>query len=127
MTIAFARDGGFSLPSPWLRHVSSTFRTPVNAIWAGAVLTALRARGVDREEAFRLSLLMSLPVAGGAAALTAVRGRELPPAVPTALAAVSAYAAGRSLRASRTAVAASVAYRLVVAGAVAAKLRRDRP
>ena len=41
MIFAFARDGGFSLPSPWLRHVSTTFRTPVNAIWAGGVLTVL--------------------------------------------------------------------------------------
>ena len=41
MIFAFARDGGFATPSPWLRHVSTSFRTPVNAIWAGAVLTVL--------------------------------------------------------------------------------------
>jgi amino acid transporter len=37
MVFAFARDGGFPA-SPWLRHVSPTHRTPVNAIWIGAVL-----------------------------------------------------------------------------------------
>jgi len=37
MVFAFARDGGFPASS-WLRHVSPTHRTPVNAIWIGAVL-----------------------------------------------------------------------------------------
>ena len=37
MVFAFARDGGFPA-SAWLRHVSPTHRTPVNAIWIGAVL-----------------------------------------------------------------------------------------
>jgi amino acid transporter len=41
MVFAFARDGGFWAPSGWLRHVSVTHRTPVNAIWAGGVLTVL--------------------------------------------------------------------------------------
>lgn len=93
----------------------------------GATLTALRARGVDRESAYRLSLLMSLPVTIGAAALTAVRGRTLPPAAPSALAAASAYLTARSLRASRTTVTAAVAYRLLLAAAVAARLRRAHP
>jgi len=38
MMFAFARDGGFPLVSPWLRHVSQSHRTPVNAIWFGAAL-----------------------------------------------------------------------------------------
>ena len=40
MIFAFARDGGFPA-SNWLRHVSRAHRTPVNAIWAGAVLAFL--------------------------------------------------------------------------------------
>jgi amino acid transporter len=40
MIFAFARDGGFPA-SKWLRHVSPTHRTPVNAIWTGAVLAFL--------------------------------------------------------------------------------------
>ena len=37
MIFAFARDGGFPASS-WLRKVSPAHRTPVNAIWIGAVL-----------------------------------------------------------------------------------------
>jgi amino acid transporter len=40
MVFAFARDGGFPA-SRWLRHVSPTHRTPVNAIWIGAFLAFL--------------------------------------------------------------------------------------
>jgi len=40
MIFAFARDGGFPA-SNWLRHVSAAHRTPVNAIWVGAVLAFL--------------------------------------------------------------------------------------
>jgi amino acid transporter len=40
MIFAFARDGGFPA-SRWLRHVSAAYRTPVNAIWTGAVLAFL--------------------------------------------------------------------------------------
>jgi undecaprenyl-diphosphatase len=92
----------------------------------GATLTALRARGVDREEALRTSLLMSLPVTLGAAGLTAVRGRELPAAVPTAVAGVTAYVAARRVRATKGFVSGSVLYRLAVAATVAVRLRRER-
>jgi undecaprenyl-diphosphatase len=92
----------------------------------GATLTALRARGVARDDAMTTSLLMSLPVTLGAAGLTAVRGREAPPLVPTALAGLSAYAAARRVRPSRGLVVACVAYRLGLAAAVAARLRRER-
>jgi undecaprenyl-diphosphatase len=92
----------------------------------GATLTALRARGVDRDEALRTSLLMSLPVTLGAAGLTAARGRELPPVVPTAVAGVTAYAAARRVRATKGFVTGSVLYRLAVAAIVAARLRRER-
>jgi amino acid transporter len=37
MIFAFARDGGFPA-SKFLRHVSVSHRTPVNAIWVGAIL-----------------------------------------------------------------------------------------
>jgi amino acid transporter len=40
MVFAFARDGGFPF-SRWLRHVSPSHRTPVNAIWIGAILAFL--------------------------------------------------------------------------------------
>lgn len=93
---------------------------------SGACLTALRARGVDRERAMRTSLLMSLPVSAGAAGLTAVRGRALPPLVPTALAAVTAYGAARRVPPARRVVRASVAYRLVLAAAVAARRAKER-
>jgi undecaprenyl-diphosphatase len=93
----------------------------------GATLTALRARGVGRDEAMRTSLLMSVPVTLGAAGLTAVRGREVPALVPTVLAGVGAYATARRVRASRGLIAACVAYRLGLAAAVAARLRRERP
>ena len=40
MVFAFARDGGFPF-STWLRHVSRDHRTPVNAIWIGAVMALI--------------------------------------------------------------------------------------
>src|SRR4029077_15297145 len=40
MIFAFARDGGFPA-SKWLRHVSRSHRTPVRAIWIGAILALL--------------------------------------------------------------------------------------
>jgi amino acid transporter len=40
MVFAFARDGGFPA-SNWLRQVSPAHRTPVNAIWIGAVLALI--------------------------------------------------------------------------------------
>lgn len=41
MIYAFARDGGLPLISKWVSKVSPTFRTPVAAIWTGAVLEFL--------------------------------------------------------------------------------------
>jgi amino acid transporter len=40
MIFAFSRDGGFPA-SAWLRKVSPAHRTPVNAIWIGALLAFL--------------------------------------------------------------------------------------
>lgn len=91
----------------------------------GATLTALRASGVPREEALRTSLLMSLPVTVGAAGLTAVRGRQVPPLLPTAVAAGTAFAAARRVTATRAFVRGSVAYRLALAALVARRLRKE--
>jgi undecaprenyl pyrophosphate phosphatase UppP len=91
----------------------------------GATLTALRAEGVPREEALRTSLLMSLPVALGAAGLTAVRGRKAPPAVPTAVAAATAFVAARRVSATPALVRGSVAYRLGLAALVARRVRKE--
>jgi len=91
----------------------------------GATLTALRGRGVPRDEALRTSLLMSLPITLGAAGLTAIRGREVPPVVPTVVAGISAYTAARRVRATERFVTTSVIYRLALAAAVAHRLRKD--
>jgi undecaprenyl-diphosphatase len=101
---------------------------------SGATLTALRAAGVDRAEARRFSLLMSLPITAGAAALSLARAdrsalRELGPALAagTLAAAVAGAAAttahrrrpGRSLAGAalyRLGLAAVVGHRLVRKG-----------
>ena len=93
---------------------------------AGATLTALRARGVDRGQAVRESMVMSLPIALGAAGLTAVRAKQAPPLVPSVLAGATAYAAARRLAPTRAFVTGTVLYRLGLAAAVAARLRRER-
>jgi hypothetical protein len=80
---------------------------------------------VPRDEALRTSLLMSLPVTVGAAALTAVRGRQAPPVVPTALAAATAFVAARRVTATPALVRGSVLYRLALAGLVARRLRKE--
>ena len=101
---------------------------------SGATLTALRAAGVDRVAAQRFSLLMSLPVTAGAAALTLARSdratlRALAPslavgAVCAALAGVAA-ARVRQRRPGRTATGPAL-YRLGLAAAVARRLRTTR-
>lgn len=96
---------------------------------SGATLTALRARGVEREPALRFSLLMSLPVTAGAAGLTLVRARRLVPgvAVGAPVAAVTgAVATGVALRRAEGLLSASALYRLALAAAVAVRLRRQR-
>lgn len=91
---------------------------------AGVTLLALRARGVRREEALRTSLVMSLPITAGAAALTVMRARRTPALVPSFLAGVASYAAGRRVRPSDRLVSGSALYRLAVAAAVAVKVSR---
>jgi undecaprenyl-diphosphatase len=103
---------------------------------AGATATVLRARQVERGEAARFSLLMSLPVTGGAALLPLARAerdvvRELRPLLAAGVpaAAVSGWAAAtaRRHRPARPLTAAAV-YRLSVAALVLARLRtRSRP
>jgi amino acid transporter len=41
MIFAFTRDGGLPVVSKWVSKVNVRFRTPVNAIWTGAVLEFL--------------------------------------------------------------------------------------
>jgi len=104
---------------------------------SGAALTALRAGRVGRTEAERFSLLMSLPVTAGAAALTLARSDPAqraalaaPLAVGVPAAAVSAFAVVR-LRARRGAhpVFTFALYRLALAAVVlgTSRRRRDRP
>lgn len=91
----------------------------------GATLTALRAGRVPREEAFRYSMLMSLPVTAGAAALSVRRAGRPPPLLPTVLAGVTAYATSAWLdTGSGRFVSGSALYRLAVASLVAVRLRR---
>jgi len=97
---------------------------------SGATLTALRLLQVDSRVAEHFSLLMSLPVTAGAAALTLARAGRLPAgelAVGVGLAALSSAAALTALdrRGVRTTTAAAL-YRLAVAAAVAVRLVRLR-
>lgn len=98
---------------------------------AGATLTALRLRGVERGSAYRFSMLMSLPVTAGAAGLTLLRGRPgqlLGPLVLGAAtsAGTAAVLATRVMRRGSVPVVGSALYRLAVAAAVAGRLHRLR-
>ena len=99
---------------------------------SGAALTALRALKVDRGSAQRLSLLMSLPVTGGAAALTLLRAdrtalRTMRPALIAGLP-VAALTAAMCTKGERrrgaVPVRAVALYRFGLAGVVAARHRR---
>lgn len=99
---------------------------------SGATLTALRASGVDRAPARRISLLMSLPITAGAAALSLARAdraarRQLGPGLLAGVvaAAVSGAAAATLDRAhpARPLTGAAL-YRLALAAAVAVRLSR---
>lgn len=93
---------------------------------AGATLTALRARGADRDDALRHSLVLSLPITAGAAGLTAWRSQQAPPLVPVALAAAASWATTRAvLPVSSRLLPVSGVYRLVLAAVVAVRLRRE--
>jgi undecaprenyl-diphosphatase len=92
---------------------------------SGATMTALRSLDVRRADALRFSLLMSLPITAGAAGLTFLRSRQLPPAVPTALAAAAAFVTARAVPGgSHRLVPGSALYRLGLSAAVAVRLRR---
>lgn len=99
---------------------------------SGAALTALRGCGVDRPAAERFSLLMSLPITAGAAALTLARAdraalRDLGPGlaagVPSAAVAAALVATRRRAHPGRPLTGAAV-YRLALAAAVAVRLSR---
>lgn len=100
----------------------------------GATLTALRLMRVERAEAARTSLLMSLPVTGGAALLPLTRSggatlRALAPAlaagVPAAAVAGALAATAWRRRPARPVTVAAV-YRLALAAVVAQRLRSRR-
>lgn len=93
---------------------------------SGATLTALRLAGVERVAAERFSLLMSLPVTAGAAGLTLARTRTTPPGalLGGAVAALSA-AATVLLRPVGAGAGVPALYRLGIAAAVVARLRRE--
>jgi undecaprenyl-diphosphatase len=102
----------------------------------GAVLTVLRLRGVERSEAHRTALLLSLPLTAGAALLPLARADRselqalaplLAAGVPAAAACAGLAAAAQRGRPGRSA-AAPTSYRLVLAAAVGARLhRREQP
>lgn len=93
---------------------------------SGATLSALRATGVRREEAVRFSMLMSLPITAGAAALTVARARSAPAALPVVVSGVTALATARVVSGgSRRVLSGAALYRLGVATVVAVRLRRE--
>jgi undecaprenyl-diphosphatase len=97
---------------------------------SGATVTALRAAGVERAAANRFSLLMSLPVTAGAAALTLLRAdrpplRELAAGVPAA-ALAGAIAAATQRRRPGSPASGAALYRLGLAAVVAVRLVRSR-
>lgn len=95
---------------------------------SGATLTALRARGIARDDALHHSLLLSLPVTIGAAGFTAWRARRPPPLVASVLAAATAWATTRAVRpVSPRLLPGSAVYRLGLAAVVAVRLRSQRP
>ena len=99
---------------------------------AGATLTALRLREVERTAAARFSLLQSLPITAGAALLTLGRAdRRLlgevagPLAVGTPIAAAAAAVAVRRTTSPPSGgLRGAALYRLGLAAAVAVRLRR---
>lgn len=97
----------------------------------GATLTAMRALGVRRDQAYGHSLRMSLPVTAGAAALTLARAdralvRRLLPslAIGAPVAAVTSAVVVRHVSAVRLGPIAL--YRLSFAAVVATEVRRRR-
>ena len=96
---------------------------------SGATLTALRSCGVDRDDAIRFSLLMSLPVTAGAAVLSLARTRRPAPGVllGAPVAALAGAVVTDSVRRRGAAVAPVAAlYRVGLAAAVAVRLGQQR-
>ncbi|MFN2537651.1 MAG: undecaprenyl-diphosphate phosphatase, partial [Mycobacteriales bacterium] len=92
---------------------------------SGATLLALRWRGVRREDALRTSLVMSLPVTLGAAALTAARSRRTPALLPSLVAGAASFVTARRVVGSSRMYTGSALYRLGLATAVAVRLRKE--
>lgn len=95
---------------------------------SGATLTALRAQEVEREQAVRYAVHSSLPIALGAAGLTAVRARRAPEALPTLASAGAAFVTAQALRGrSRNLIPAAAAYRVALAAIVLARSAQKAP
>ncbi len=93
---------------------------------SGATLTALRLLRVPREEAQRFSLLLSLPVTAGAAALTLARGGPRPGAGLPVAALVSAVTVRLTRGRADRLLSGAVAYRLGLAATVAVVAARRK-
>lgn len=102
---------------------------------SGATLTALRLARVERASAQRFTLLMSLPVTAGAAALTLLRAdraalRTMAPALAVGLP-VAALTAARCTEGERrrgaVPVRAAALYRLGLAAVVVVRHLREKP
>ena len=100
---------------------------------SGATLAAARLRGFSRDGAWRLSWLVGLPVIAGAGALKATRPGSLgQPRTPLIAGAVSAFAstlaAATVMRrpAQRAPLLLFSLYRLLLAGAILRRARRER-
>jgi len=99
---------------------------------SGATLTALRLLRVGRADAQRHTMLMSLPITAGAAALTvakadraSLRAMTRPLMIGVPIAAVTAAMGTAAVRRhGRAPVTASALYRLAVAAAVVVRQRR---
>jgi undecaprenyl-diphosphatase len=125
------QDGGLGPRQAVVAGLAQTAALAPGVSRAGATLTALRLLRVDRAEAARFSLLLSLPVTGGAAALSLARSDRRALAGPLAAGAPVAALAGAAAatawrrRPAQSATAPAV-YRLVLAAAVAARSRQAR-
>ena len=93
---------------------------------SAATLLTLRWRTVRREDALRASLVMSLPVTIGAAALTAARSRRTPALLPSVLAGGASYLTARRVVGTSRLYSGSALYRLGLAAAVAVRLRKEK-
>lgn len=132
---ADARGGGRAVGAPEAAYagLAQVAALVPGVSRSGATLTALRLAGVEREQAQRFTLLLSLPVTAGAAVLTLARTprprltaavRLLAPGAATAAVAGATSVTVASGRGRRQVQAAAL-YRLGLAAVVARQLHRQ--